>query len=422
MTLALGIDIGTSGIRTAVLDPGGTLISTARADHLPQGANIDATLWWDAVRTCIAAQTDALVTQGRSSADITAIAIDGTSGSMVLTDANLTPVSPALMYNSKGFDAEAEAIDQANPDPTHITKGANSALARARRLVNVARARPAHLLHQADFVAAQLTRSGGHSDHNNALKTGYDPASESWPDWIDQIIDTALLPVVHPTGTPIAPIAPDVAASLGISLRAQVHAGTTDSVAAFLAAAPLSPGAAVTSIGSTLAVKILSHQRIDLPAQGLYSHRLGDFWLAGGASNTGGAVLAHFFTPQQLADLSAQIDPAQPCALDYYPLLIPGERFPINDPAHPPRLTPRPENDAAFLHGLLDGIARIEATCYQLIKDQGGLAPKHLFTAGGAAQNTTLRALRERRLGLPIQSAQHTEAAIGAAKLCQIAL
>ncbi len=63
---------------------------------------------------------------------------------------------------------------------------------------------------------------------------------------------------------------------------------------------------------------------------------------AGGASNTGGAVLKEFFTSDQLKELSAQIDPDQPSGLDYYPLTKPGERFPVNDPHLEPRLTPRP--------------------------------------------------------------------------------
>lgn len=417
MTLALGIDIGTSGIRTAVLDAAGTLVSTARADHLPQTAEIDARLWWQATQTCIAAQIAALPVPFTGQ-DITAIAVDGTSGSMLLTDVALTPVSPALIYNSKGFDAEALSI-AAHAPAGHITQGSNSALARALRLTGQATAKPAHLLHQADFIAAHLTGQGGQSDHNNALKTGFDPATEAWPDWIGEVIDPGLLPTCHAPGTAMGQIAPQVAQALRLNPKAVIHAGTTDSTAAFLAAAPRALGAAVTSIGSTLAVKILSQTRVDLPAQGLYSHRLGDLWLAGGASNTGGAVLAHFFAPEDLTRLSARIDPATSSGLDYYPLLSLGERFPINDPAYPPRLTPRPADDAAFLHGLFDGIARIEAQCYALISAQGGPEPTSLTTAGGAAQNETFTAIRARHLGLQIRSAEHTEAAIGTARLCQ---
>ena len=36
---------------------------------------------------------------------------------MVLTDANLVPVTRALMYNSSGFMAEAEAIARHAPNP-----------------------------------------------------------------------------------------------------------------------------------------------------------------------------------------------------------------------------------------------------------------------------------------------------------------
>ena len=47
----------------------------------------------------------------------------------------------------------------------------------------------------------------------------------------------------------------------------------------------------VTSMGSTLAVKMLSTTRVDDSDRGIYSHRLGDLWLVGGASNVGCAVL-----------------------------------------------------------------------------------------------------------------------------------
>lgn len=85
----------------------------------------------------------------------------------------------------------------------------------------------------------------------------------------------------------------------------------------------------------------------------------------GGASNTGGAVLKQYFSSAQLAELSEHIDASVPSALDYYPLTTPGERFPINDPNLQPRLMPRPDNDAEFLHGLLEGVARVEAQAYQ---------------------------------------------------------
>jgi len=51
-------------------------------------------------------------------------------------------------------------------------------------------------------------------------------------------------------------------------------------------------------------------------------------WLAGGASNSGGAALLAHFTPDRMAELSPRIDPETDTGLDYYPLPAPGERFP----------------------------------------------------------------------------------------------
>ncbi|MYH57926.1 MAG: FGGY-family carbohydrate kinase [Boseongicola sp. SB0675_bin_26] len=418
MSLALGIDVGTSGIRTAVADERGKVLSMARSAHLPQDPDrIDAEKWWQAVETCILRQVAALEESGHRGMEISRIAVDGTSGSMVLCDAGLRPVGRALMYDTGCFEPEAARIDMHAP-PTHIARGPNSALARAMRLVaEDAEGLACHLLHQADFIAARLTGRGGHSDRNNALKTGLDPATGTWPDWIGNVLDIALLPLAHAVGTPVSEIVPDLAARLGLASRAVVHAGTTDSIAAFIAAAPPETGTAVTSLGSTLAIKMLGRERIDDPAIGLYSHRLGDAWLVGGASNSGGAVLAHFFSPDDIARLSASIDATTPSGLDYYPLIRAGERFPFNDPNLTPRVAPRPADDAAFLQGLLEGIARIEAQCYREIEARGGGFPDAIFSAGGGAGNAAFTKIRARALGIVPARAEDVEAAIGAARV-----
>ena len=64
-----------------------------------------------------------------------------------------------------------------------------------------------------------------------------------------------------------------------------------DSIAAFVAAGVQQPGEAVTSLGSTLAVKLLSNTRVDDAATGVYSHRLGDTWLVGAPTHVGSSTL-----------------------------------------------------------------------------------------------------------------------------------
>jgi len=423
VTFALGIDVGTSGVRTAVLDGEDNPVSFASHDHVPQPDpdRIDATLWWEAVRACLRQQVTRLRDTGIDPRQVTRLAVDGTSGTMVLVDRTLRPVTRALMYNSGGFDREAGVIASIAPK-AHITQGKASALARAMHLAHEDdTGRAAHLLHQADFITAKLAGRALPSDANNALKTGYDPEEGAWPAWIEKTgFDPGLLPEVTVPGAELGVISPEVAVDLGLSSKAVIHAGTTDSIAAYLACARPELGVAVTSIGTTLAVKVMSNARIDDPAMGLYAHRLGEGWLVGGASNTGGGVLRHYFTVDELVALSDRIDPHTHSPLDYYPLLKPGERFPINDPDLEPRISPRPASDADFLHGLFEGMARIEALCYQRIKDAGGVAPTKIFTAGGAAGNRVFEQIRARHLPIPPQRAKTTDAAIGTARLCRL--
>jgi sugar (pentulose or hexulose) kinase len=225
------------------------------------------------------------------------------------------------------------------------------------------------------------------------------------------------LPKVVTPGTFIAGLRPEIASQFGLHRDCYVCAGTTDSIAAFLASGAQFPGEAVTSLGSTLVLKLLSRTRVEDAKYGIYSHRLGDLWLTGGASNTGGAVLGQFFTHAELESLSREIDGSKVSELDYYPLLKPGERFPINDANLAPRLQPRPNNDVEFLHGLLESIARIEARGYELLQEFGADQLTRVYTAGGGAANDTWSEIRVRYLQVPVVRPVNTQAAYGTALL-----
>jgi len=164
-------------------------------------------------------------------------------------------------------------------------------------------------------------------------------------------------------------------------------------------------------------LKLLSDKPIFAPAQGVYSHRLGDHWLAGGASNTGGGALLAHFSAERMAALTPLLDPARPTGLDYYPLPKPGERFPISDPQLAPRVTPRPADDVQFFQGLLEGIAAVEGLAYQALRDLGAPALQRVISIGGGARNAAWTAIRQRVLGVPVSVAEETEASFGTALL-----
>jgi D-ribulokinase len=276
----------------------------------------------------------------------------------------------------------------------------------------------AHALHQADWLAGRLRGVYGDSDENNALKLGYDPVARAWPAWMGAFghpQDT--LPRVHPAGTVLGDVDPAVVRRFGWSPQAQVVSGTTDGVAAFLATGASEPGDAVTSLGTTLVLKQWCPQPLSDARCGIYSHRVGDLWLAGGASNSGGAALLGHFTLAQMQAMTPQLDPDRPTGLDYYPLPRRGERFPVNDPLLEPRTHPRPADDLRFFQALLEGIAGIERRGYERLQALGGPPLRSVRTVGGGASNAAWSRLRQRSLSVPFLPSRHQDAACGSACL-----
>ncbi|AFY71129.1 Carbohydrate kinase, FGGY [Thalassoporum mexicanum PCC 7367] len=413
MDLYLGIDFGTSGARAIAIDQAGKIRATQKLNY-----NINAAISW---RDSLYALIVALPIEIRQ--NINAIAIDATSATVLIGDRDGKPIGEPILYHDPRGASSLEKLRQIVPDREHLVLSATSSLAKlVWWLAHNSQSQPeAYLMHQADWLAYWLHGRLGVSDYNNTLKLGYDAERLQYPDWLEdwrsQHAPRIYLPKVVAPGKAIGKILPEVAAKLDLNRDCLVCAGTTDSTAAFLACLgnePPKAGIAVTSLGSTLTIKVLANRPIANLASGIYSHRLGDLWLVGGASNTGGAVLRQFFSDAELQAYSDRINPDIPSPLDYYPLPAQGDRFPINDPLLEPRLEPRPTDPAAFLNGLLEGIAAIEALGYNVLAELGAQATL-VYTAGGGAQNQTWRRIRARKLGLPIVVAAQTEFSFGAA-------
>ncbi len=427
--LYVGIDLGTSGCRAIAIDEQHTIVGeTSVILPAPQRTDThveqDPTLWWNAVCDCLNQLTAIINPQ-----QVATIAVDGTSGTLLLTDEHGAPLGPALMYNDARATTQAMAIARIAPVNT-AAQGSSSALAKLLWLTeNGITATAQHACHQADWIAATLS---GHfptkaiiSDYNNALKLGFDAQQKIWPDWLNTLeLPVGLLPKVVTPGTVIGTLSKKMAKQFTLPESTRIVAGTTDSTASFLATGASNIGEAVTALGSTLVVKVISEHPVFAPEYGVYSQPLisnGQIrWLVGGASNSGGSVLKQYFTLKQLTEMTPQLQPDTPTGLDYYPLPARGERFPFNDSQLAARLEPRPADDVVFFQGMLEGIAHIEAKAYRLLTKLGAPYPLSVRTTGGGAQNAAWTTLRKNLLNTDIQPAQHTEAAFGAALLAKI--
>jgi len=414
----IGIDFGTTGCRAMAVDVNGIIKAEMTApiaapvrnnDQMTQ----DPTVWWKAMSGCLENLLKEI-----DPARVQAIAVDGTSGTLLLTDDKGNPVTPAIMYNDQRSVEQAKKIATlASADSG--AQGAGSSLSKLlwlheRKLDKRAK----HALHQSDWISGRLTGRFGHSDYNNCLKLGFDTDKMAWPKWLNKLeLNAALLPEVHAPGELLGTVSAEIAKKFGLPADTQVLAGTTDGVAAFLAAGATEPGHAVTVLGTTLVLKLLSAKPVFSREHGIYSHRLGNYWLAGGASNSGGAVLLQYFKVAQMQEMTPLLDPENFTELDYYPLPDIGERFPVNNPEMMPRLEPLPGNSITFFQGMLEGIARIEAQGYELLHKLGAPAITTVYTAGGGAKNPAWERIRERILRVSMKKARSGHAAYGSALL-----
>ena len=424
-SLYLGIDFGTSGARAIAINKAGQI--QAQTSFRFGNDSLHLTNTWQTALFSLLEQLPVEIRQ-----QLSAIAINGTSSTVLICDAQGIPLDQPILYNDARGLAVIEQVKAIAP-PNHTVVSATSSFAKllwwsatVGDRTSVACSKT-YFLHQADWLAFLLHGQLGISDYHNALKLGYDVSELCYPNWMQDLPTSFKLPQVVAPGTPIGNVTGAILERYPRGVVTQLHlpsdclvcAGTTDSIAAFLASGANSPGEAVTSLGSTLVLKLLSKTRVDDARYGVYSHRLGDLWLVGGASNTGGAVLKHFFTDAELKHLSEQIQPERESLLDYYPLLTPGDRFPINDPQLQPRLEPRPDSPVEFLHGLLESMARIEARGYRLLQELGATPLSHVYTAGGGAKNAVWGEMRSRHLQVPVLTSAQTEAAYGTALLAK---
>ncbi|AUC60894.1 Carbohydrate kinase, FGGY family [Cyanobacterium sp. HL-69] len=406
----LGFDFGTSGVRAIALDQNYQCSDIIKVpcqnyDHFSQ---------WREIFEEVFSQLPLNIKQ-----NLRAIAVSGTSSTVLLCDKEGKPLTNALWYNDSRGKNVLPQLQEFVPE-NNLTLSATSSLAKLYWWYQQPIFNQAHyFLHQADYLGFLLHGKLGISDYHNALKLGYDVENLTYPSWLKNKPFYHLLPTIKHPGETVAPIMANISKKFNINAQCVIKTGTTDSIAAFLASGVKNTGEGVTSLGSTLVLKLLSDKKIDDSRYGIYSHRLGNLWLTGGASNTGGAVLKHFFSPQQLQELTNNINPNNLLNYHYYPLINKGDRFPINNPELSPKLEPKPDTSLLFLQGILEGIADIEQQGYQLLQQLGANPLTKVYTAGGGAINEPWRQIRELKLNVPVAKSPHTEACYGVALLAK---
>ncbi|HSP03460.1 MAG TPA: FGGY family carbohydrate kinase, partial [Acidimicrobiales bacterium] len=117
MTTALGIDVGTTNVKAAIVGADGTVHATASRNLVADGegarAELDADVQWDAV---VDAVRECVVAAPEAAAEIVAVGVDSQYSSIVPVDAGGRPVAPMRLWSDRRGTERSFAILAAHDD------------------------------------------------------------------------------------------------------------------------------------------------------------------------------------------------------------------------------------------------------------------------------------------------------------------
>lgn len=386
----VGIDLGTSSVRTTAYERNGSVIASGDAHFDYQTT--------DAWRCALVDAAPSLPSGGLCS-------VNSTSGTVVLVDEYGNGVFPPLMYDQAAPDYAADVTPL--PEAEELARRCVS-LSATSPLPKILRLRDEYprkfadvewILSPATWVLYLLRYgterrwTGLETDWTNALKLGADITRAS-PEWFAPLFEAVdlpldLLPTIRAPGTEIGPANSSFARSLGLG-DATLYQGMTDGNASALAAGCLTPGDYSVTCWDTSVVKYVSDS-IE-PHDALYYHRHPiDGYLPGAAFETG-VIFQRLCS--KLLDCSQQrgLELARSVEPGEEHLMFPqGNRSPFFDQSIgntflnvcPDQETPPSAVRGRFLRGITTGIALAEYTYLPLMEQLFDVGVEDVYLVNG---------------------------------------
>jgi xylulokinase len=409
----LGIDLGLSGARAAVLDDSGRLLGRGRVDHRPGGQvddriERDPGVWIDDV---VAAARCALGDAGHP--DIAAIGIGALGPCPVLLDDDLQPLGPAPLFSidgraqpqrrqlidSLGLDETVVGQDHVVPRLHWMREHEPARFARATRVVDAT-----------GFLVAMLTK-----------RAVMDPITVQ-DHLLPGVAEPVALPELLPPDSIAGGLQTDVAARLGLPPGIPVTVGTYDSYVDIAGAGAVAAGDACMLLGTTLIVGRVTAEGV--AADGLRCvPYFGEACFLGGWTSAAGSVLSWStrIFGEAAANEGARLPPGAGglVALPYFA----GERAPIWDTEARGALLGMTldTTGAELCRALLDAVVLSGLDLATRLGEAIGLPEVWRAAGGGTRQPAWAQAMCD-AVGRPVEIVAHAGEAAAAAHLALRAL
>ncbi len=428
----LGLDIGTSSVKTVLFDRDQHLIAQASRPLTvtrprPGWSEQDPASWWTAVEATI----DAIAAQ-HSLADLRGIGLSGHMHGAVCLDESDRVLRPAILWNDGRAAAECAEIEASLPESRSIAGNIAMPGFTAPKIQWMRHHEP-ELFARIDMVLlpkdyVRLLLIGHHvSDMSDAAGTLWlDVAARDWSD--DLLAATGLsranMPRLVEGSAASGELRSDLAARWGIKGPVVVAGGAGDNAAAACGVGVVTPGSAFVSLG-TSGVLFVSNARFSPNTDGAvhaFCHAIPNTWHQMGVilSATDSLEWLSRISGKSAADLANAVGPiTEPSDVTFLPYLS-GERTPHNDASARGAFTGLSQSHSLtdLTQSVMEGVAYAFADCQRVLGEAGTNFDSALAVGGGARSETWLRIMAN-VLNRPLNIAADSDvgAALGAARL-----
>lgn len=427
---AIGVDIGTTGVKAALIEIDGRLLGSATVEHdlhsLHAGwAEEDPVDW---IAGTIAALRQLVLLPEFDPAGVAAIGVSGMVPAMVLLDTAGNPVRPSIQQNDARSIAEVDEL-KSRLDQERLyqrTGGYTNQQHIAPRLLWVQRNEPEvwqrtkTILGSYDLVTAWLCDTEPAScslELNWAIESGlYDFRERCWiPELLAAVdLDPSYFPPVHEPTDQVGTIGRAAAEATGLPTGIPVVAGSADHIASALAAALRDEGDTLIKFGGAGDILYCSDTPITHPMLFIDAHDIPGKYLLNGCMAASGSLVKWYVaeilglntaksTLMALDEEAAAINPGSD-GVTILPYFL-GEKTPIMDPQ---------------ARGVIFGLdlshtrahlfrATLEAVMYGFrhhvdVLNEAGLTPSRFMATNGGVSSSLWRQIAADVLGQPIIS------------------
>ena len=425
MACYLGIDVGTSGTKTLIMDPRGRVLAAATSEHgistpKPAWSEQDPKDWW---RATVKATKAAIAAAGVDGKSVAGIGLSGQMHGLVCLDAAGEPLRPSIIWNDQRTAAEADEIERkAGGKRGLIRLVGNIAMTSftLTKLLWVRRHEPRvygkikQILLPKDYVRYRLTGeyAGDVSDMSGTLLL--DQRKRNWSAAALKLfkVDRDILPPVFESHEVTGQVTRSVARQLGLAAGTPVVGGAGDQPAGAVGNGIVRAGLVSATMGTSGVVFVHSPKYVTEPAgrvQTFCSAVAGEYCMFGCVLAAGGSfqwlrntlgtaevaqAAVKGIDPYELLTKAAAKAPAGCEGLFWLPYLT-GERTPYADPfarAGWVGITGRTGRNE-LIRAVMEG-ATFAMNDVVTIFRQRGIRPRQIRLSGGGARSALWRQMQ----------------------------